>query len=226
LSAWAVSGGVVALFLALRALSRRLNQHPLANPVLLTTVAIWLSLGAVAVPVARFEAEAWPLRWLFAPAIVALAHFIAARGRELVRYGPAVLGAVAVGSVVGMGSAVACAKLFGLGPELTRAIATKSVTSPFAIALMERLGGPAALAAGLSVATGIVGAVILPPLLRLSRIVDAGATGVAIGQASHAVGTEALARRNAHAAGYSGLAMALAGLAAGALLPFVWPWLA
>lgn len=220
-----VSLGVLAVFLAARRFSRRTRQHPLANPTLVAALVVGLALALLRIPVAHFEAAAWPLRWALGPAIVALAHFIASHVGELRRHGPALLGAVVGGSLVGIFSALLCARLLGLGPSLTHALSTKSVTSPFAIAIMERLGGPVALGGGLAVTTGIVGAVLLPPVLKALRLDDSVTAGVAVGQAAHIVGTDALARRDLRAAAYAGLSTALAGLVTALLLPLLWPWL-
>lgn len=217
--------GVITAFLAARRFSQLTRRHPLANPTLVTALGIIFVLTLSRVPVASFEAATLPLRWMLGPAIVALAHFIVSHVGELRRHGPALLGAVAGGSLVGILSALLCARLFGLGPALARALSTKSVTSPFAIAISERLGGPAALAGGLAVTTGIVGAILLPPVLRRLRLDDSVTAGIAVGQAAHIVGTDAVARRDARAAAYAGLTTALAGLITAVLLPLLWPWL-
>ena len=65
----------------------------------------------------------------------------------------------------------------------------------------------------------------LPPLLGRLKLDASDTMGVAVGQAAHIVGTDALARRDAKAAAFSGLAMALAGLATAVLLPLLWGWL-
>lgn len=220
-----VSAGVLAAFLAARRFSRLARQHPLANPTLVAALLVGLALLLTGTSVARFEEAAWPLRWVLGPAIVALAHFIASHAGEMRRHGPALLGATAGGSLAGILSAVLCAHLFGFGPALSHALSTKSVTSPFAIAIMERLGGPVALGGGLAVTTGMLGAIILPPVLKALRLDDSVTFGVAVGQAAHIAGTDALTRRDARAAAYAGLTTALAGLITALLLPLLWPWL-
>ena len=91
---------------------------------------------------------------------------------------------------------------------------------------MERFGGPAPLAAGLVVTTGMIGALTLPPLLHRLGFSGTAEHGLGVGQAAHIVGTDALLRRDPAAGAYAALAMTLTGLIGAALLPFLWPFIA
>jgi len=85
--------------------------------------------------------------------------------------------------------------------------------------LAQRVGADAALTVPLVILTGIVGAVIGPPLLRALRFRE-GPLGVAVGTNSHGIGTAALAGRESDAAtALSGLAMATTAVASGLLAP-------
>jgi putative effector of murein hydrolase len=214
----AVSAATVALFLVARAAAIRLNGHPLANPILATALVIGVVLWAAGIAPDAYAAAATPLGWLLGPAVVALSAVIY-RSRALLRARAVpMLVAVVIGSLTGILSAVGLARLFGLEPALIQALAAKSVTSPFAIALMRELGGPPDLAAGLVIVTGIVGAILLPPLLSRLGL----PLGAAMGQAAHIVGTDAMARRDTEAAAEAALAMALAGIVTSLLLPPLW----
>lgn len=217
-------GGTLAAFLLARE-AARLRPHPLANPILLAAVLVWAVLAVTRTPVEAYLAAASPLRAALMTAIVALGALIHARAAELRSHARPVLVAIGGGSLVGILTGALGARALGLDRQLVEAMAAKSVTSPFAIALMAELGGPPALAAGLVLATGIVGAVLLPPVLRLLGVTDPAARGLAIGQAAHVVGTDQLARVEPAAAPYAGLAMVLAGLATALMLPLLWRWL-
>lgn len=218
------TAGTLALFLLMRRVARALGGPALANPVA-ATCAILIAgahiAGASSVAIAD---AAWPLRWALGPAIVALAVPIAQGWAGFAGRRAALLGTVALGSLAGIASAVLCARMVGLGAVPVMALSSKSATSPFAIAIMERLGGPAALAAGASIVTGMLGAMLLPPLLKRLRLADDATMGLAMGQAAHIVGTDALGRTQPGAARVAGLALALAGLATAAWLGLLWPW--
>jgi putative effector of murein hydrolase len=211
----------LAAFFGCRWLARQTGGHPLANPVLLAALTVGVLLWTAGIRPKRYTDAAAPLVWMLGPAIVALASVVY-RSRSLLRArAVALLAAVVAGSLTGTLSAVALARLFGLDPALTKALAAKSVTSPFAIELMHRLGGSAELAAGLVIMTGIIGAILLPPVLRRLDLPE----GAAMGQAAHIVGTDALARRDAGLAAEAALVMVLAGVVTSVLLPLLWPLL-
>jgi putative effector of murein hydrolase len=221
----ATCAAVVAAFLLARRLAARAGYYPLLNPILLAAALVGAGLWLAGLPLDRFAELTRPLRWLLGPAIVALGHLIWAQ-REALRANALPLGAaIGFGSLTGITSAVSLARFLGLDFTLQSALAPKSVTSPFGIALMERLGGSPELAAGLIIVTGIIGAILLPPLLARLRLDDPDTMGVAVGQAAHIVGTDALGRRDTRAAAFSGLTMALAGIVTAVLLPLLWGWL-
>ncbi len=220
-SAIACAAVLVAFALA-RRLSDRFGHPPLLSPVLVASLMVAGGLALLHVPVAQFEAAAWPLRWLLGPALVALATVIAGNAAMLKGRLPAVLGAVGGGTAFGIGTAVAMARMLGLAPDLRQALAVKTVTSPFAIVIMRSLAGPVALAAALAVLTGVIGALTVIPLLGRLGIEDPITKGLATGVSSHIVGTEALASRDARAGAASALAMVLTGLFAALLLPLAW----
>ncbi len=218
------SGGTLAAFAAARALSARLGHPPWASPVLVTALAVILLFAALGRPVALYLDAAAPLRWLLGPALVAMALVIEGN-RSLLRAeaGP-VMAAVIGGTLVGIGSALGLARLAGLDQLLLQSLATKTVTAPFSVAVMKSVGGPVGLAAALSVTTGVIGALTIPPLFERLRITGAGRS-LGIGVAAHIVGTDWLTRRDPRAGGLAALALVLAGLVAAVLLPLVWRFL-
>ncbi len=225
IASFAACAAVILAFLLAQRLAARTRHHPLLNPILLAAAFVGLGLWLAGLSLDRFAELTRPLRWLLGPAIVALGHMIWAQRAALRANVLPLFVAIGLGSLTGITSAVSLARFLGLDFTMQEALAPKSVTSPFAIALMERLGGSPELAAGLVIVTGIVGAVLLPPILKRLRLDESETMGVAVGQSAHIVGTEALGRRDAKAAAFSGLAMALAGLATAILLPLLWGWL-
>ena len=80
-------------------------------------------------------------------------------------------------------------RLFALPGTVTASLIPKSITTPLAIAVCDSLGGIQALTVLAVIVTGITGSIIAPPLIKLFRIRSEIAQGLAIGAASHAVGT-------------------------------------
>ena len=96
------------------------------------------------------------------------------------------VGCLLVGSVVSVGSAVAIAYP---GRAKLAVVAPKSVTSPVAMGVAEKIGGLPTLTAGLVIITGIIGAILVTPLLDMLRIKDWRARGMSVGVAAHGIGT-------------------------------------
>ncbi len=219
---------ILAGFAMARRLSARLGHPPWASPVLLTALGAAAVLTLAGLPLARFEAATMPLRWLLAPALVALASVTFGKsGRTSAAAGiaanrGAALFAVTGGTVIGIGSAIGLARAVGLDATLVAALSTKTVTTPFAVAIMARVGGPVALAAALAVLTGVVGTLLVPPLLDRLRITDDIARGLALGVSAHIVATDWLTRRNPDSGGVAALAFVLAGIIASLLVPLLW----
>ena len=215
---------VLLVFAAVREVSARLGNPVWASPVVLAAMVIALGLAAAGVAAADFVAATAPLRWLLGPAVIALAAVVHGNRAAIARAPKAILLSIGGGMLVGVGSAVLMARLMGLDKMLAMGLATKTVSTPFAVVIAKAGGGPVALAAAAAVTTGVIGAVLVPPLFAALRIKGA-ARGLAMGVSSHIIGTDSLRRRDAAGGAMAALAMVVAGVMASVLLPLVWRWL-
>ncbi len=207
----------LGLFELARAVSARLRS-PLANPLLLSAIALGALLVLTGVPLETYESGGSFLTLMLTPATVALAVPIYRQRETLKRNFLPILAGTLAGSVVSIGSVYALSRAFGLDWELLAALLPKSVTTAIALPLAGSLGGLTALTAVAVVFTGIVGAVALPSFLKLLGIRDEVAQGIAIGTASHAVGTSRAIELDETTGAMSSLAIGIAGLLTAALL--------
>ena len=104
------------------------------------------------------------------------------------------------------------ATLLGATHELALTMAPKSATTPIAMALVQQLGGLAPVAVIFVMIAGISGAVVGPWLLTLARVTDPRARGLAMGTASHGIGTARALQEGQTEGAFAGLAMGLTGL--------------
>jgi putative effector of murein hydrolase len=88
--------------------------------------------------------------------------------------------------------------------------------------IAEKLGGLPSLTATLVILTGILGAMLGPPLMNRIGIKDWAARGLAMGVTSHGIGTARALQVNELAGAFAGLAMGLNALATSVLVPTVW----
>jgi predicted murein hydrolase (TIGR00659 family) len=199
--------------------------HPLLNPVALSVLVLVGLLKATDTEYATYFDGAQFVHFLLGPATVALAVPLYAQLPKLKAQALPLLGALAVGSIVAVASAVGIAWAFGASRTTLLSIAPKSVTAPIAMGIAEKLGGLPSLTAVLVVSTGIIGAVVGKYVLDALRIRDWGVRGFAVGLAAHGIGTARAFQVSEEAGAFAGLAMGLNGLATAALFPVV-VWLA
>ncbi|MBH0238325.1 LrgB family protein [Methylobrevis albus] len=211
----------LAVWLLVDAIVQAVGRNPLANPVLISILLVAALLVATGTPYATYFAGAQFIHFLLGPATVALAV-------PLVRHWPIVrenllpmLAALGVGSVVAVGSAVGLAVLFGLPEGVVTAIAPKSVTAGVAMAITSSFGGDPALTAVLVISTGVIGAVIVTPLMNAMGIRDYTARGFAVGLASHGIGTARAFTVDPVAGLFAGIAMGLNAVVTALIVPLL-----
>ena len=201
--------------------ARRLRSHPVANPVLMAVAAVAVLLRLTGTPYRTYFDGAQFIHFLLGPATVALALPLYVNWPLVRRNVLPMAAALVAGSCVAIGSAVGLALLFGLpGPAIV-SVAPKSVTTPVAMAISERLGGDPGLTAVLVILTGVVGAVVVTPLMDALRIRDYAARGFAAGLASHGIGTARAFVVDPVAGTFSGVALALNAVFTAVAVPLV-----
>lgn len=192
-------------------ISRTLGRHPAANPVMIAAGLLIALLMATGTPYAVYFQGAQFVHFLLGPATVALGLPLWRNRLAVRRNLLPMCAALVAGSLTAMGSAVVVAWAFGAPGEILASLAPKSVTAPIAMALTQAVGGIPALAAVLVVLTGILGAVIVTPLMNALRIRDYAARGFAVGVASHGLGTARAFQVSEEAGTFAGIAMGLNG---------------
>ncbi len=202
---------------------RRAGYHPLLNPVAWSIVALVLVLRWTGTPYETYFGGAQFVHFLLGPATVALAVPLYAQWDKLRRALLPIGAAMLAGAVTALVSAVGLAWALGASELTLLSIAPKSVTTPIAMGIVERLGGLPSLTAVLVVTTGIIGAIGGKYVLDALRITDHGVRGFALGTAAHGIGTARAFQESEEAGAFSGLAMGLCGLVTAVLFPLgVW----
>jgi putative effector of murein hydrolase len=85
----------------------------------------------------------------------------------------------------------------------------------------QRKHGRPALTAVLVITTGVMGAVIVSPLMNALKIRDYAARGFAVGLASHGIGTARAFAVDEIAGTFAGIAMGLNGVVTALVVPFL-----
>lgn len=200
------------LAFALGVLAQVRARHPLVNPTLVATVIVAGVLLLTRTPYHRYAAEVRPVSFLLGPAVVALAVPLYRLRALLAREWRALALGGAGGTLVGVGADTLLPRWLGLSMEAQRSLVTAPATSPVALHLAQLTQAPPALAATLAVLSGLLGALVLPPVLTRLGVRHPLARGVAMGSVAHGIGT-ARAREEGETTGAaSSIGMGLAAL--------------
>ncbi|ESS58550.1 inner membrane protein yohK [Enterobacter cloacae S611] len=214
----------LAVFFAARKLAARFKLA-LLNPLLVAMVVIIPLLLLTGTPYDHYFQGSKVLNDLLQPAVVALAfplyeqlHQIRARWKSIITI-------CFIGSLVAMISGTLIALLMGATPEIAASILPKSVTTPIAMAVGGSIGGIPAISAVCVIFVGVLGAVFGHTLLNLMRIKTKSARGLAMGTASHALGTARCAELDYQEGAFSSLALVICGIITSLVAPFLFPLL-
>lgn len=161
------------------------------------------------------------ISFFLGPSVVALGVPLYVQLEEIRKRGRAILVSMAVAAVVGVLSAAGTAALLGASAPVVASLAPKSVTTPIAMGIAEKIGGIPSLTAAIVIATGILGAVIGPGVLRLCGVRHPVAFGLAMGAASHGIGTARAVEEGEVQGAAGGLAICLNGIATALMTPLL-----
>lgn len=133
--------------------------------------------------------------------------------------------AMIAGSLAGIISVVVIAKILGASDIIAYSLSPKSVTTPIAMEVSKGLGGIPSLTIAIVFITGFVGALFGWGFLTKLGIKDHKAIGIAVGSASHAIGTAEIVKNGEKFGAYGALGMALNGVLTAIFAPIVTPYL-
>jgi len=202
-------------------LFRRSGNRALVNPVAIAVALLIAILAVTGTPYETYFEGAQFVHFLLGPATVALAVPLYQNRAQVRTALVPMLAALLAGSATAIVSAVLAARLLGASLETLSSIAPKSATTPIAMAVSEQIGGLPSLTAAFVIATGLLGAVIVTPVLDALRIRDWRGRGLAAGVAAHGLGTARAFQVNEVAGTFAGIGLALNGVATAILVPLL-----
>lgn len=197
------------------------RYNPVLNPVAWAIVMIITLLWAFDIPYQDYFSGAQFIHFLLGPATVALAIPLYFQLRKLKTIWLPLTVALIIGISFSGVSAYFIAQWLGASEQTILSMIPKSVTTPVAMGISEKIGGLPTLTAVFVVITGVFGAVIGTWLLRKFRIEDESVKGVAMGVTAHGLGTARAFQISPQMGAFAGLAMALAASISAFILPLV-----
>lgn len=214
----------VVVYILAQRLYQKLNVIFL-NPVLLAIVAVIVFLKIVDIDYSVYSSNTKAISFWLNPSVVALAVPLYQQMEKIKKDWIRILLATMSGSLVGIVSVVLLAKLFGASQEVIYSLAPKSVSTPIALNISEYIGGIPPLTAAVVVSVGILGVVLGESIMKLIRVKEPEAIGLAMGTAAHALGTAKIATRGETYGSYSAMGLAINGILTSIFIPQLLPLL-
>ena len=213
-----------ALTLLVYWLAHALHQRfrlPLTTPLLVTMFGVIAILLLFEIPYENYNAGAKYLGYFLIPATVCFAVPMYRQISTMKKHSWTVLISVVAGCAVSVLTVVGLVFAFGLDKIIARSLAAVSVTTAIAIGITQELGGMVPLTVFAVVITGILGAAVGEFVCRWLGIKNKLARGLAIGNASHAMGTTKALEMGELEGATSSLAILISGLATVILGPLI-----
>ena len=201
-----ILGYELGLFIKSRLKSR------LFNPLLISIITVILFLYLFRIDYESYNASAKYISYLLTPATVCLAVPLYQQLRLLREHGVAIVAGTLTGVLSTMITVLLLAFVFHLDHQQYVTFLPKSITTAIGMGVSEEMGGIVTITVASIIITGIIGNMIAEPLCRILRITEPIAKGIAIGSASHAVGTTKAMEMGEVEGAMSSLAIATSGL--------------
>ncbi len=193
-------------------LIKRKFKSALLNPLLIGTACVMAVLLLLKIEYKHYYESAKYISYLLTPATVCLAVPLYQQ-IELLKKN---LKAVAVGITAGVFTSLLgvflLSKLFALNHVQYVTLLPKSITTAIGMDVSRDLGGIEAITVAVIIITGILGNMSAEFICKIFKIHEPVAKGLAIGTASHAIGTAKAMEIGEIEGAVSSLAIAVAGL--------------
>lgn len=212
----------VVVFLGFKKLFSRIH-NPVANPLLFSIVFFITLFSFSNISYFDYEQGNKIFIWLLEPAVVALAIPLFTQLKSIRSQLLPIILSCFLGVILAISSCLIIALMFTNEQAILLSLIPKSVTSPIAMAIANETGGLASLAAAVVIGVGLFGALGGFSLLRMAKIHNPQAQGLAIGCSAHAIGTAKALETGEIEGAFSSLALVISGILTAIVAPlFAW----
>lgn len=182
------------------------------NPILIAIVLIISFLAVSGTDYDAYNSSAKYVSWFLTPATVSLAIPLYRQLERLKSNIKAIMLGILSGVIASGAGILLLAVLFNLSHTEYVTLLPKSITSAIGMGVADELGGISAITVPVIIITGIFGNITADTVLKIAKITDPVAKGLAIGTASHGTGTAKAIELGEVEGAMSGLSIAVAGL--------------
>ena len=193
-------------------LLRRKTGWSLMNPLLIAIILVIAVLLALGVSYTDYNNGASWLSYLLTPATVCLAVPLYQQVELLKKHYRAILCGILAGVLSSLVTILLLAIAFGFGHDTYVTFLPKSITTAIGMGVSEELGGIVSVTVVSIIVTGVLGNIFAERFLKLLKIDNPIAKGIAIGSSSHAIGTARAMEMGAIEGATSGLSIVVSGI--------------
>lgn len=164
-------------------------KSPLLNPLLISIIITIAVLLILDIDYSKYYEGVKYISYLLTPATVCLAIPLYEQVELLKHNFRAIITGIVSGVVTSLCTILALAIVFRFSHEEYVTFLPKSITTAIGMGVSEELGGYVSITAAVIIITGVIGNIFAELIFRLFRIHEPVAKGIALGSASHAIGT-------------------------------------
>ena len=197
---------------AIGMLLKRKTGWSILNPLLVSIVLIIAFLLVTGLPYQTYSEGADIISYMLTPATICLAVPLYQQVELLKKNYKAVLAGILSGVISSMITILVLALLLGFDHASYVTFLPKSITTAIGMGVSQELGGYVSVTVVVIVLTGVIGNVIADRVLGFLHIEEPIAKGVAIGSASHAIGTARAMEMGQVEGAMSGLSIVVSGI--------------
>ena len=206
--------GVVLSLLAygIGALLKKKFKLGIFNPLLISIVISILVIVVGKIDYNTYNESAKYLSWLLTPATVCLAIPLYEQWNLLKKNHKSVVVGLVAGTITILTNVLILAILCGLSHEEYVTLLPKSITTAIGMGVSEELGGYVTITVAVIIITGVLGNMFGEIICKIFKITEPISQGLALGAASHAIGTAKAMEIGEIEGAMSSLAIAVSGL--------------
>ncbi len=182
------------------------------NPLLISIIITIIFVIICKIDYNTYYEGAKYISYLLTPATVCLAIPLYEQFQILKNNWKAIIAGVTAGALTSLTTVLVLALVFKFSHEEYVTFLPKSITTAIGMAVSEEQGGYVAVTVAVIIVTGILGNVCGDLILKIFRIEEPIAKGIALGTASHAIGTSKAMELGEIEGALSSLAVVVAGI--------------
>lgn len=195
--------------------------NPIFNPLLIAIICIIAFLSITKIPYEAYKIGGDSINFFLSPVTVVLAVPLYKQFELFKENMMEIIIGITAGVLVSFISIKILGGALNADSSLLNSLIPKSITTPMGISLTNSLGGVEAITVVAIICTGILGAIISPLVFKIGGIKHPIARGIALGTASHALGTTKAIEMGEIEGAMSGLSIGISGTLTVILIPIL-----